>query len=380
MSRKSCKNNTKVFFALLRAGMWKNVNENDNFNEKLFRGLGWGEVQKLAEEQSVVGLVTAGVECLSTCGIPLTDKLTLLGKCQLIEQRNETTNRFVAELLQRLNEAGINAILVKGQGVAQCYAKPQWRSSGDVDLLLDEENYKKAKDFLLPIASDSGKEFEYNQHQSLTIESFTIELHGSQRCGLSSRMDAVIDEAQQDIFENGKVRIWMNSDMPVNLPAPDEDVILVFTHFLKHFYKGGLGLRQICDLCRLLWTFRDVIDVSMLEHRLQQMRLSTEWKAFAAFAVDYLGMPIEAMPLYSSERRWKLKAKRIYSFIMEVGNMGHNRDMSYYNTKPYLIQKAISVRYRCVDLLRHMAIFPLDSIRFFPRIMINGLRSAVRGE
>ena len=380
MSRKNCRNNTKVFFVLLRAGQWQNVNKNDNFDENLFRGLGWGEVQKLAEEQSVVGLVTAGVEGLSVCGIPLTDKLTLLGKCQLLEQRNAAMNNFVAELVQKLHETGIKAVLLKGQGVAQCYAKPQWRLSGDVDLLLDEENYKKAKDVLLPIASDSGKEFEYNQHQSLTIGLFTIELHGSQRCGLSSRMDAVIDEVQQDIFENGKVRTWMNSNVPVNLPAPDEDVILVFTHFLKHFYKGGLGLKQICDWCRLLWTYRGTIDLPLLESRLREMRLVSEWKAFAAFAVVYLGMPIEAMPLYSSEKKWKRKSKRICSFIMGVGNMGHNRDMSYYNTKPYLIQKVISLRYRCVDLLHHMAIFPLDSIRFFPRIMINGLRSAARGE
>ena len=127
-------------------------------------------------------------------------------------------------------------------------------------------------------------------------------------------------------------------------------------------------------------TYKDKIDIKKLKTQLRKSDLSGEWKAFAAFVVDYLGMPVEAMPLYSSEKRWKRKAKRICSFIMEVGNMGHNRDMSYYNTKPYLFQKAISVRYRCVDLLRHLAIFPLDSIRFFPRIMINGLRSAARGE
>ncbi len=166
-----------MFFTLVKAGLWKEVNE--NLNENLFGDLDWGEVQKLAEEQSVVGLVAAGLENLPTGILPLTEKLKFVGMCQLIEQRNQAMNRFVAELMRKLREADINAVLIKGQGIAQCYAKPLWRSSGDVDLLLDEENYKKAKQLLMPLATDVGKEFEYNLHQSLTIGSFTVELHGS---------------------------------------------------------------------------------------------------------------------------------------------------------------------------------------------------------
>ena len=275
-----------AFLALLRAGLWEEAN--DNVNENLFEGLDLGVVQKLAAEQSVVGLVAVGVEKLPTGIAPLTEKLTLLGKCQLIEQRNLAMNLFVSGLIQQLREADINAVLVKGQGVAQCYAKPQWRSSGDVDLLFDEDSYKRAKQLLMPLASETGKEFEYNQHQSITIGSFTVELHGSQRCGLSRRMDSVIDEVQREVCENGKVRTWMNGNIPVNLPAPDEDVIFVFTHFLKHFYKGGLGLRQICDWCRLLWSYKETIDVVLLERRLQKMKLVSEWKAFGAFAVERL--------------------------------------------------------------------------------------------
>lgn len=371
--------NREAFLALVRAGLWGNTNDNENQNENLFEGLDRGEVLKLAEEQSVVGLVAAGVEKFTACGISLTEKLTLLGKCQLIEQRNAAMNSFLAELVQRLHKAGINAVLVKGQGIAQCYARPQWRSSGDVDLLLDKENYKKGKQLLLPLASETGKEFEYNQHQSLTIEAYTIELHGSQRCGLSCRMDAVIDEVQREVCEKGKTRTWMNGDVPINLPAPDEDVILVFTHFLKHFYKGGLGLRQICDWCRLLWIYRNEIDVAKLEKRLRKMRLVTEWKGFAAFAVERLGMPVEAMPLYDSSNRWKSKAKQIEAFVIASGNFGHNRETNH-SERSYVSKKAHSMRRRINDSFHHARIFPLDSLRFMPTIMFQGFMSAARGE
>lgn len=375
------KSNIKhCFFTLLKLGLWENINVNKSLNENLFEGLDWGEVQKLAEEQSVVGLVAAGAGKIPTDLLPLVEKLTLLGKCQLIEQRNIEMNAFVADLVQSVCVAGIEAVLVKGQGVAQCYENPLWRVCGDVDFLLSDDNYEKAKQFLLPLATNISKEGDYSKHLGMTINSWSVELHGYLRCGLSKRIDRVLDEIRQDVFSGGNVRPWMNGNTQVSLPSVDNDAVYIFTHILNHFYKGGIGLRQICDWCRLLWTYRNEIDFAKLEKRLHEMRLVTEWKAFGAFAVESLGMPFEAMPLYDLSPKWKHKAQRIEGFIMMSGNFGHNRDSSYWTKYPYLIRKAFSMKRRVGDLINHARIFPLDSLRFFPSIVGYGLRSAARGE
>lgn len=60
----------------------------------------------------------------------------------MIEQRNKGMNIFISELIDKLQKEDIYAILVKGQGIAQCYEKPLWRSSGDIDLLLSDSNCK----------------------------------------------------------------------------------------------------------------------------------------------------------------------------------------------------------------------------------------------
>lgn len=363
-------NNVKAFFALIKAGLWEQkvcLLPNEEID--------YSEVLRLAQEQSVVGLVAAGIEHVDA--VPYETKLKFLGYASQIQHRNIVMNRFIAELVAKLQSVGITPLLVKGQGVAQCYERPLWRTSGDVDLVLGDDDYHKAKELLLPLSTSSK---ESGKHMELVMDSWVVELHRRLRVGLTSRINSQLDIILRESFCGDNVRLWKNDGLDIRLLSADSDVVYVFVHFLNHFYKGGIGLRQICDWCRLLWTYKDTLNYGLLESRISTMGLISEWKAFAVFAVDYLGMPIEAMPLYSSEKRWKRKAKRICSFIMEVGNMGHNRDMSYYNTKPYLIQKAISVRYRCVDLLRHMAIFPLDSIRFFPKIMINGFRSAARGE
>ena len=110
------------------------------------------------------------------------------------------------------------------------------------------------------------------------------------------------------------------------------------------------------------------------------MRLMNVWKAFGSFAVIYLGMPADAMPFYDSSAKWQRKAKRIKTFVMNVGNLGHNRDMSYMTKYPYVVRKAISFEQRIGDLFRHAFIFPWNSLRFLPGIVFNGLRSAARGE
>jgi hypothetical protein len=365
----------EAFFELLRAGLWENDARLSQFGE-----IDYKEVMRLAEEQSVVGLIAAGIEHVIEEKVPQNVSLPLIGRTLQLEQQNQAMNRIIARLVDNMRKKNIYSLLLKGQGIAQYYERPLWRACGDIDFLLSNENYEKAKDYLLPLASSAENEYAYNHHLGMTIEGWVVELHGSLRSGLSSRVDKVTDEIKKDVFYGGNVRSWMNGKSQVFLLGIDCDVIFVFTHFLKHFYKEGLGLRQVCDWCRLLWTYKDSLNHRLLESRIKKAGLMTEWKAFSAFAVEYLGMPSEAMPFYSADEKWKRKADKICAFILEVGNMGHNRDMSHFEKYPYLVRKTCSMGRRCGDLIRHARIFPLDSLRFFPRIMFNGLRSAARGE
>ena len=97
----------------------------------------------------------------------------------------------------------------------------------------------------------------------------------------------------------------------------------------------------------MLWTFRGEIDAKLLEKRLREAGLMTEWRAFAAFAVEYLGRP---------------KQRRDFS------------GMSYW------WRKFFSFWGRLSDMLRHFVLFPKDSVMFFGGVLRSGLFAAVRGE
>ena len=334
----------------------------------------------IAEEQSVVGLIAAGLERVTDVKVPKEDVLQFVGQTLQIEQINKSLNEYTARLIEMLRKNDVYAILVKGQGIAQCYEKPIWRASGDLDLLLSDTNYEKAKKVLLPIALTVDKEYTAFKHLSMTMQGgVVVELHGTMHSRLSRRVDRVIDEAQKDIFYGGNVRSWNNGKTIVFLPSPDNDVIIIFTHILRHFFFEGIGLRQICDWCRLLWTYRSEINVSLLEQRLCKAGLMSEWRAFAAFAVDWLGMPVEAMPLYSDDAKWSRKASRICTDILNVGNFGYKQRRDY-SRMSYLWRKFVSFWGRLSDMLRHFALFPKDSVMFFGGVLRTGLYAVVRGE
>lgn len=216
------RDNTKeAFFALVRAGLW----EKEAYLSP-FGNVDYEKVLQMAEEQSVTGLVTAGLDQVKDIKAPQETVLQFIGSSLQIEQQNKAMNSFIERIVDEMRTAGIYALLVKGQGIAQCYKKPLWRASGDVDFFLSDSNYTQAKSFLISLSSESKPERKYSKELGLYIDSWLVELHGTLRTGLSSRIDSVIDEAQRDVFYGGNVRAWMCGKCQVFLPEANNDVFL----------------------------------------------------------------------------------------------------------------------------------------------------------
>ena len=369
-------NNTGAFLELVKAGLWENCSEfqvsqdsqarmsdqRSSASSRFQDSIDWEKVYQLAEEQSVIGVALAGIE---HSAVKPSQELLLqwIGEVQILEQQNMAMNQFVAELIEKLRRTDIYTLLVKGQGVAQCYVRPLWRACGDVDLLLSAENYEKAKGGLTPLADHVDPENKEKRHLGLSIGDWIVELHGTMHVEMSRRMNKGIDAVQNDCFYGGNVRSWDNNGTTIFLPSPDNDVILVFTHILEHFFIEGVGLKQVCDWCRLLYTYRDSLNYGLLEKRIRKMELVTEWKVFGALAVDELGMPKEAMPMYES--RFHQRGQRVLSRIMKSGNMGHNNDLSYRSKYSGLTYKLVALWRRMKDFAGFTKIFPIDAPKFF---------------
>lgn len=175
---------TRVFFALLKAGLWETEVSFLPYGE-----LDFAKLHQLAEEQGVVGLIAAGLGHVKDRIVPKEEALQFIGQTLQMELQNQAMNNFIREIFEKMGDAGIHFVLVKGQGIAQCYERPLWRSCGDIDLLLDKENYEKAKVLLIPLASSACEEDVAAMHLGLNIDSWVVELHGLLHSTISQRAD-----------------------------------------------------------------------------------------------------------------------------------------------------------------------------------------------
>lgn len=348
----------RAFFALVRGGLWE-----QEVQLSPYGNINFDEISRLAHEQTVIGLIAAGIEHTIDIKIPKEFSINIAAIILQIENFNLAINKFTEDLFILLANNNIQALLIKGQGIAQCYDRSLWRSSGDVDLLLNNYDYEKAKRLLIPIADTVEAEVERRKHLELHIHDYDLELHGTLRGNYLCRIDKKLDFIHNTIFTEKKFHIWQNGSVPIFLPCPDDNVILLFTHIHQHFTQDGIGVRQIADWCRLLWKYYPDLDIQKLSHRLHEMRLMTEWKVFASFAVNYLGMPKDFIPFYSPRKKWARKANRLAVIIITKGNMGRNIDSNYKNKYPTIIAKIISLWRITVDAAHQFNIFPLDSLK-----------------
>lgn len=146
---------------------------------------------------------------------------------------------------------------------------------------------------------------------------------------------------------------------------------------MKHFFYGGIGLRQICDWCILIWKYNDRINIDLLRERLKIMGLRKEWEAFAFLAVNTLGMPEEKMPLYTSSNCAKRESDLILDIVFETGNFGANYDISYQRKYSFLIRKAISFWRHTTDSAKLFIAFPMNSIIAWRNNLIWGVKEVV---
>ena len=116
-----------VFFKILQAGLWADGESKELQKHGFTDSVDWEKVYQLAEEQSVIGVVLAGIEH-SNIQPPQELLLQWIGEVRMLEQQNKSMNQFIEKLVGKMREADIYTLLVKGQGVAQCYERPLWRS------------------------------------------------------------------------------------------------------------------------------------------------------------------------------------------------------------------------------------------------------------
>lgn len=363
------------FFTLLRSGLWNEVPDRSLFAPG---STDWESLYRLSFEQTVVGLVTDGVNRLPQDSLPAEPERLdpFLGDMMATARRNAQLDAFIPKVFKALD--GIPVVLVKGQSLAQDYPDPARRQPGDIDLLLPPASYEAAKAVLLPKATKVEEEVGEIYHQGMFFRSIEVEIHGSISTLMSRKLDRQLAAMLEQQFDGRPLPSVSIGGADIPVPEANFNAVYVFIHFLQHYWSGGVGLRQFTDWMTFVSVHKRDIHPILLENDLDRLGIKNLWKVFTGFAQEFLGCPGEKLPLAAPPD--PAKNARIWRYIQRCGNFGKNTDRSR-GKESYVVRKVHSFWQKVVcDRLRHFRTFPKESLRFFLGAFGYGLQRLSDGE
>lgn len=364
-----------LFLSLLRSGLW-GQQTNLPVNTK---SVDWEDLLQISQDQTVVGVITDGIKnntaTLQDAGIAPARPILLkfIAGVLDIEQHNFKMNEYLFILMRGLKEAGVTALVVKGQGIGQNYVDPNHRASGDIDLLVRREDYLEAKEALMPFIDNIDSETPRLCHLAASKSSLVVELHGTLLSDIKNSIDRRVAAMQEQMFVQREFTLWEN----VSMPSDEFNAVFIFTHILQHFFKGGIGFRQICDWCRFLYVHNDGIDRKVLKEHLSAMHIMSEWQAFGNMAVRYLGIPESTMPFYRSCDR---RGDKVLNFLFESGNFGRLMARDASRDTSYIRKKWNSLILSLKNFFSKVTIFPMDTFISYIHYLSIALGKMTRGK
>lgn len=279
-------------------------------------------------------------------------------------------DRLLSSLVLALRKSGINAVLLKGEGIANCYPSLYLRECGDIDLYVDESDYKKACEIVRKEmdGNNTPESLESDKHFLIRKGEMIVEIHHHTLTLQSKDDNAFFESMSKDGLSRNLVQLDF-CGVPVDTPADSFNAFYIFLHAWEHFKGRGLGLRHLCDWAMFLHSRHDNIDLNAIKEALDKMGLWEAWQAFAGIAVDILGLPADEMPFYAPDAA--SRARRIVNIMLDEGDLGKFRHHVRHRRKDYLGRKIQSLWALSLKCFRLFFIFPDVAVSLY--------RSGVKG-
>lgn len=277
----------------------------------------WDDVYAEAQKQAVLGLIASVVDSHSEIPERIREKWSGLQKTFAIRYVQMAVGQ--AETCALFQKAGIPTVVMKGMAAAIYYPIPEYRSMGDVDLLVSPMYYKAA----VKLLKDNGyilKEEEnqhHKYHSAFVRYNILYELHKSP----SGVHRAEKGKAVAKYILSGLDRIEVNEvgqdQFPI-LPWKQNGMELLW-HIRQHLYNG-LGLRQIIDWMMFADYMLD--DERMREYMPDIKRCGLDQLAIIVTKMcqKYLGLPHERITWCDGAD--ESLCDELMEFIMGQGNFG----------------------------------------------------------
>ena len=228
-------------------------------------------------------------------------------------------------ITQIMKKQGIRAIILKGAATASYYPVPELRKSGDIDILIpEEETYHRAVRILKEEGFAEREDQPALHHVELrNNEGISVEVHRILAEPFESKKT---NQYLETLLPEYNEHVMVNDTWGFTLYQPEDayHAFYLVLHMLQHFLRAGFGLKFLCDWV-VFWN-REVTE----EEKKTFMRLNTEsgTEGFVAVltksCVKYLGLREENVSFLLDEA---ISDGMVDDFMEEVftaGEFGHD--------------------------------------------------------
>ncbi len=359
---------------LLRVGLWGKQIDRSLFDQ----AVDWKNIYSLSKTQTVIGVVEDGINSLPRELMPGREVLLQFHSFVVRNaQYHSILNRALGDLIDRISLCGRRPILLKGQGVAHCYREPEKRQCGDIDLYIGKEHFNAASELIRTWVDSQGRQMVSGikvgrKDISFNFRDVAVELHHTALVRDDARSEQKVQDWSYEMLHKERLEKLNIEGIIVDLPPVNFDALYIFYHMWYHFIGGGVGLRQLCDWARYLYTHRDTIDHNRLERDLKIFKMLGVWQDFGVLIVEHMGLPVEYFPLYSKRPNIR-QAQRILDVVIREGNFGLHDPVMLRKPKGYTAGKLWRIFYISKRNLRLLRIFPAKTIISYPYFLFNGI-------
>lgn len=183
--------------------------------------------------------------------------------------RHEALKHTQNKIHEVFEEDNIIYVPLKGAVIREFYPESWMRTSGDIDILVREEDVERARDTLVSKLGYKVYKNNYHDIAMLSPNNQLLELHFKilENEEKMDRMLAKVWDYVQPV-EEGKYQYVMSNEYLI---------FHSFAHMLYHFINGGCGMRYVIDI----WILEKKLTFD--HKKLDELLEICEMKAFAAY-------------------------------------------------------------------------------------------------
>lgn len=216
----------------------------------------------VAKKHNIVPILFYGaMNCNVSQNDPYMDELFQLTLQSAMVSMQQTYE--VEQIVRAFEAEKIKYMLLKGSILKNLYPKPEMRTMGDADILIDMEQYSKVASLMEQLQFTFKKETDHEMIWSKPT--LLLELH--------KRIMTTYNKDYYRYYGNGWGLAHHVANSSHFVMSPEDFYIFIFVHFTKHYRISGIGIKHLIDL----WVYvegNQNLNWNYIEKELGKLQLS----------------------------------------------------------------------------------------------------------